>query len=92
MKFNNSALQTMPATITVNQRGSLTLPKKLRQALGMERGGVLMAVPAEDGGIILRTAIAFPVEMYSDSRIAEFDRADAELGRRLASKPGRAAK
>jgi len=82
----------MPATITMNQRGTLTLPKHLRQALGMERGGVLMAVPAEDGGIILRTAVAFPIELYSDRRMAEFDRADADLGRRLASKPGRTAK
>ena len=32
-------------------------------------------------GILLKPAVAFPVEMYSDSRIAEFDEADAELER-----------
>jgi bifunctional DNA-binding transcriptional regulator/antitoxin component of YhaV-PrlF toxin-antitoxin module len=92
MKITLTEKQVLPATITVNQRGTLTLPKHLRHVLGMDRGGVLMAGPAEHGGIVLRAAVAFPVEMYSDRRIAEFDQADAALGRRLAAKPRRTAR
>lgn len=63
----------------------MTLPKALRKTLGVDKGGVVLA-SAEDGGIVLHPAVAFPVEIYSDSRIAEFDAADAELALRLAGK------
>ena len=75
----------MTATIQVNQRGSLTLPKALRKLLGIEKGGVVMAEDAPEG-IVLKPAVAFPVEMYGDERIAEFDRADQELARHLKRK------
>lgn len=63
----------------------MTLPKALRKTLGVDKGGVVLA-SAEDGGIVLLPAAAFPVEIYSDSRIAEFDAADAELALHLAEK------
>lgn len=44
----------------------------------------------EDGTIILRPAVAFPIEIYSDQRVAEFDRADEELRKAMnARKPRR---
>ena len=75
----------MTATIQINSRGNLTLPKPLRKMLGLEKGGVVMAEPAEQG-ILLKPAVAFPIEMYSDSRVAEFDEADTELKNHLAKK------
>jgi len=92
MKFIHSDKQIPPAIINVNQRGTLTLPKHLRCALGLEGGGVLMAAPADDGSVVLRAAVAFPVELYSERRIAEFDRADAALGRHLAARARRSAR
>ena len=75
----------MAAAIQINQRGNMTLPKPLRKMLGIEKGGVVMAEPS-DKGILLKAAVAFPIEMYTASRVAEFDDAEAELNRYLAKK------
>ncbi len=64
----------------------MTLPKPLRKALGVDKGGVVMA-SIEKGGIVLHPAVAFPIELYDDERIAEFDHADAKLAKHLAKKP-----
>ena len=68
----------MTTTIQINQRGTLTLPKKLRKRLGLEKGGVIMAEESDDG-VVLKPAVAFPIEMYSDSRIKEFEKEDEKL-------------
>jgi len=44
-----------------------------------------MANSGKDG-IVLHPAVAFPIEMYSDARVAEFDAADAELAKHVARK------
>lgn len=75
----------MGATIQVNERGSLTLPMGLRRTLGLERGGVVM-VESSGGGILLKPAVAFPIEMYSDERVSEFDTAEQELAKHLKRK------
>lgn len=64
----------------------MTLPKSLRKQLGAERGGVILASISSDG-IILQPAVSYPIEMYSDERIHEFDQADAELAHHLNRKP-----
>ena len=71
--------------IQVNERGTLTLPKLMRKPLGLTKGGILLAELSEQG-VLLKPSVAFPVEMYSDARVAEFDRADAELERHLRRK------
>jgi hypothetical protein len=38
---------------------------------------------ADKDGIVLHPAVAFPIEMYSDARIAEFDKTEAELAKHL---------
>ena len=68
----------MTTTIQINKRGTLTLPKELRKRLGLEKGGVIIAETSDDG-IILRPAVAFPIEMYTDSRIKEFEKDDEKL-------------
>ncbi|MBN1309047.1 MAG: AbrB/MazE/SpoVT family DNA-binding domain-containing protein [Chitinispirillaceae bacterium] len=78
----------MTATIQINRRGTLTLPKELRKKLGLEKGGVVMAEEAAEG-IVLRPAVAFPVEMYTDSRIEEFDKEDDALMRHLEKRPAK---
>jgi bifunctional DNA-binding transcriptional regulator/antitoxin component of YhaV-PrlF toxin-antitoxin module len=72
-------------TIQINARGSLTLPKLLRRRLGLERGGVVLAEASEQG-IVLKPSVTFPIEIYTDKRVAAFDAADAALDRRLKRK------
>ena len=75
----------MVTTIQINERGGLTLPKALRKTLGLDKGGVIVA-ESREGGIWLKPAVAFAIELYSDERVAEFDQADKELAGRLARK------
>lgn len=72
----------MTSTIQISSRGTMTLPKPLRKTLGVDKGGIVMA-EVTDEGIVLHPATAFPIELYSDDRIAEFDAEDAALAERL---------
>ena len=66
------------ATVTINSRGVVTLPAKLRQALGLKADDQLIAETTSDG-LLLRPAVTLPVEMYTPEREQEFDQAEAEL-------------
>jgi antitoxin PrlF len=68
----------MKTTLTVTSRGVITLPAKLRQALGLKADDQLIAETTPEG-LLLRPAITLPIELYSDKRIREFDEAEAEL-------------
>ena len=72
----------MKATVTVTSRGLVTLPAKLRKALGLKADDQLIAEATPDG-LLLRPAVTLPVEVYSDGRIREFDEAEAEVVRFL---------
>ena len=77
----------MSRTIQISERGTMTLPKPFRKALGVDKGGVVM-VDVGEGGIVLHPAVAYPIELYTDDRIAEFDKADHDLGKSLGRKQG----
>jgi AbrB family looped-hinge helix DNA binding protein len=68
----------MKTTLTVTSRGVITLPAKLRQALGLKADDQLIAETTPEG-LLLRPAVTLPIEMYSDQRVREFDEAEAEL-------------
>ncbi len=63
----------MTKVININERGTLTLPKELRQRLGLQASGQLVAEDTAEG-VLLRTGVTFPVEIYTDKRLAEFQR------------------
>ena len=75
----------MKTTLTVTRRGVVTLPAKLRQALGIKADDQLIAETTPEG-LLLRPAVTLPIEMYSEERVKEFDAAEAELDRVLRSK------
>lgn len=61
----------MDTLITVNQRGALTLPKDIREKAGIPNGGnVRIQMTSE--GVLLTPVVAYPVEIYTQERIAEF--------------------
>lgn len=68
----------MQATLTINSRGVVTLPAKLRQAMGLKPDDQLIAETTPEG-LLLRPAITLPLEMYTPERVQEFDEAEAEL-------------
>jgi AbrB family looped-hinge helix DNA binding protein len=79
----------MKTTLTVTSRGVITLPAKLRQALGLKADDQLIAETTPEG-LLLRPAVTLPIELYSDKRIREFDEAEAELEAVLPRKKKRA--
>jgi AbrB family looped-hinge helix DNA binding protein len=74
----------MPLTIT--SRGVITLPAKLRQALGLKPDDQLIAETTPEG-LLLRPAVTLPVEIYTEERVREFDAAEAELAKVLRRPP-----
>jgi AbrB family looped-hinge helix DNA binding protein len=73
----------MKATVTVNDRGVVSLPARLRRALGIKADDQLIAELTPDG-LLLRPAVTLPIEIYSDKRVREFDQSEAELAQLLA--------
>jgi antitoxin PrlF len=76
----------MKTTLTLTSRGVVTLPAKLRRALGLKAEDQLIAETTPEG-LLLRPAVTLPVEIYSEKRIREFDEAEAELAKVLQRRP-----
>ena len=90
-------MRVMKTTVTITRRGVITLPAKLRQALGLKGDDHLIAETTPEG-LLLRPAVTLPIEIYSPAREREFDAAEAELAefldeksrvRKHAGRPGR---
>jgi len=75
----------MKIILTITSRGVVTLPAKLRKAFGIKTGDQLIAETTSEG-LLLRPAATLPIEIYSETRIREFDEANAELGKILRRK------
>lgn len=58
-------------TTRVGSRGTVVIPAPLRRRYGLGEGTLIIAEPRDDG-ILLRPAIAVPVETYTPERRAEF--------------------
>lgn len=61
----------MSTTSRVGKRGTIVPPAELRRRYGLEEGTLVVA-EAREGGILLRPAVAVPVEIYTSERRAEF--------------------
>lgn len=68
----------MKTLLNISSRGVITLPIKLRRALGMTSDSQVLAETTPDG-LLLRPAVTLPIEIYDDRRVAEFDASEAEL-------------
>ena len=77
----------MTKVININDRGTLTLPIEMRRRLGVSSSSQVVAEETDDG-ILLRAGVTFPVEVYSEKRLAEFRRNNEEslAGYRLKKK------
>ena len=81
----------MKTTVIVTSRGVITLPAKLRQALGLKADDILIAETTPDG-LLLRPSVTLPLEIYSDARAREFDEGEAELKKLLDRKKKKTAR
>lgn len=58
-------------TSKVGKRGAVVIPVELRRRFGIEEGSLVVAEATEDG-VLIRPAVAVPVERYTAERRAEF--------------------
>lgn len=76
----------MGETAKVGKRGAVVIPAKLRRKFGIEEGTSVLVEEGPDG-VVIRPAVAVPVEVWSLERKAAFllenavDRADYEWAR-----------
>jgi AbrB family looped-hinge helix DNA binding protein len=62
----------MTAEVTkIGKRGTVVIPAPLRQQLGLHEGDIVIAED-HNGGLLIRPAVALPLENYSTKRQAEF--------------------
>lgn len=67
-------------TTFLTERGTLTLPATIRKSLGIRGKQQFIVETTDKGEILLRPALVVPTELYTDARIAEFEKDDAALG------------
>ena len=59
------------STSRVGKRGTVVIPAALRRRYGIEEGSLMIAEDREEG-ILIRPAVAVPLESYTLKRKAEF--------------------
>lgn len=64
------------ATIRVGSKGTVVIPRDVREQLGIAEGSLLL-IDLKDGEVRLRPAMAVPVEIYTRERQAHFILNDA---------------
>ena len=74
-------------TAKLGRKGQLSIPKSVLERLGIQ-GETLLAVEVTDeGAILLRQVKVYPLEIYSEERLREFEESDRitpEESRRIA--------
>jgi len=60
-------------TVKIGKKGQVTIPRRVLEATGMPPESRVIVEPEADGSIRLRPAAVYPIEIYSEARIAEFE-------------------
>jgi AbrB family looped-hinge helix DNA binding protein len=63
--------------IKLGKKGQVTIPKVILQSVGLTDEAPLLVDTTDDGAIVLRPAGVYPIELYSEQRIAEFEENNA---------------
>jgi AbrB family looped-hinge helix DNA binding protein len=62
--------------VKLGKKGQLSLPASVLRSLGLQGAATLLVETTEDGAVILRPAAVYPVEVYTEERIKEFEAAN----------------
>jgi AbrB family looped-hinge helix DNA binding protein len=86
-------MKSTAETVKVGKRGTLVIPSRLRKRTGLSEGD-LVIIEEKAEGLLIRPAVAMPVEIYTPERKAEFflnnavNRKDYQWARREVKKMG----
>ncbi|MGH8656254.1 MAG: AbrB/MazE/SpoVT family DNA-binding domain-containing protein [Gammaproteobacteria bacterium] len=62
--------------VKLGKKGQVSIPKAVLKRLGLGEDTPMLVETNPDSAILLRPAGIYPLEIYSDERIREFDEAD----------------
>jgi AbrB family looped-hinge helix DNA binding protein len=62
--------------VKLGKKGQLSLPAGVLRKLGLQGTATLIVEATEDGAVLLRPAGVYPIELYTDARIKEFEEAN----------------
>lgn len=60
----------------IGKKGQLTIPRAVLRAAGISEESRVLLEATADGAIVMRPVAVYPIEMYSDDRIREFEEAN----------------
>lgn len=60
--------------VRLGKKGQVSLPAAVLRKLGLQGRATLLVEATDDGAVILRPAGVYPIELYTDKRIKEFER------------------
>ena len=63
--------------VKLGKKGQVTIPRTILKQVGITEQAPLLITAAPDGSIVLRQAGVYPIEIYTDERIAEFEKENA---------------
>lgn len=66
--------------IRLGKKGQLSLPAAVLRKMGIQGAGTLLIEATGDGAVILRPAAVYPVEVYTEARMKEFEDANRHAG------------
>ncbi|QKK01226.1 MAG: AbrB/MazE/SpoVT family DNA-binding domain-containing protein [Pseudomonadota bacterium] len=61
-------------TVKIGKKGQVSIPRRVLEAAGVEAGSQVVVESDSDGSIRLRPVAIYPIEIYSEERIDEFER------------------
>lgn len=74
--------------VRLGKKGQLSLPAAVLRKMGIQGAATLLIEATDDGAVILRPAAVYPVEVYTEARMKEFE----ESNRHTASEEARVRK
>jgi AbrB family looped-hinge helix DNA binding protein len=66
-------LEMFMDVVKLGKKGQVSLPAAMLRKLGLEGQATLLVEATDDGAMILRPAAVYPVELYSDARVKQFE-------------------
>ncbi|MHB8765038.1 MAG: AbrB/MazE/SpoVT family DNA-binding domain-containing protein [Deferrisomatales bacterium] len=62
--------------VRLGKKGQLSIPRSVLRQVGIAAEMPVLVEATDDGAILIRPAVAYPVEIYTAERIEEFLSAD----------------
>ena len=63
--------------VKLGKKGQVTIPRSILRSVGLTADAPLLVETTPEGAILLKPAAVYPVEIYSDQRVEEFERENA---------------